>query len=94
MAPLSQGTTLQQHQVWETDKAWLVADRSQTVYKPYNYGEIMKLCIHFIRICFVRACYIKPEVDVVFAKDLYFVEYNQILNQTGVYVETRVGKAT
>ena len=54
----------------------------------------MKLCIHFIRICFVRACYITPEVDVVFAKDLYFVEYNQISNQTGVDVETVVGKAT
>ena len=41
--------------------------------------------------CYVLACFKRSEKRVNSASDLYFIEYNQILNRTGVHVESLYG---
>ena len=51
----------------------------------------MKRSILIFILCFVRACHKQLEQPVNFLSDLYFIEYNQILNRTGVRVDTLYG---
>ena len=46
------------------------------------------LFLFYFSISYVRACYKKSERQIILASELYFIEYTQIFNQTGVRVET------
>ena len=52
---------------------------------------IMKYTIVFMIIYLVQACYKRPMKQVILASDLYFIEFDQILNRTGLWVETEKG---